>query len=42
MRGRLNIAILNGNGIHIVAHSTRSRLHLVRIGVAAINTDKIV
>ena len=37
-----DITSLKGNGIHNLANSTRSRLHLVRIEVAAINTDKIV
>ena len=32
-----NIAILNGNGIHNLAHSTRSRLHLEGYKVVAIN-----
>lgn len=32
-----NIAILNGNGIHNLAHSTRSRLHLEGYSVVAIN-----
>jgi hypothetical protein len=32
-----NIAILNGNGIHNLAHSTRSRLHLEGYRVVAIN-----
>ena len=32
-----HIAILNGNGIHNLAHATRSRLHLEGYWVAAIN-----
>ena len=32
-----NIAILNGNGIHNLAHSTRSRLHLEGDSVVTIN-----
>ena len=32
-----NIAILSGNGIHNLAYSTRSRLHLKGYKVAAIN-----
>lgn len=32
-----NIAILNGNGIHHLAHDTRSRLHLEGFNVVAIN-----
>ena len=32
-----NIAILNGNGIHNLAHDTRSRLHLEGYSVVAIN-----
>ena len=32
-----NIAILNDNGIHNLAHSTRSRLHLKDYSVVAIN-----
>jgi hypothetical protein len=32
-----NIAILNGNGIHNLAHDTRSRLHLEGYNVMAIN-----
>jgi len=32
-----NIAILNGNGIHNLAHDTRSRLHLEGYNVVAIN-----
>ena len=32
-----NIAILNGNGIHNLAHATRSRLHLEGYNVVAIN-----
>ena len=32
-----HIAILNGNGIHNLAHSTRSRLHLEGYRVVAIN-----
>ena len=32
-----NIAILNGNGIHNLAHSTRSRLHLEGYSLVAIN-----
>ena len=31
------IAILNGNGIHNLAHSTRSRLHLEGYSAVAIN-----
>jgi hypothetical protein len=30
-----NIAILNGNGIHNLVHSNRSRLHLEGFRVAA-------
>jgi hypothetical protein len=37
-----HIAIRNGNGIHNLAHSTRSRLHPEGYRVAAINTDKIL
>src|SRR5665648_1117162 len=32
-----HIAVLNGNGIHNLAHSTRSRLHLEGYSVVAIN-----
>jgi hypothetical protein len=32
-----NIAILNGNGIHNLAHDTRSQLHLEGYNVVAIN-----
>jgi len=32
-----NIAILSGNGIHNLAYSTRSRLHLEGYKVVAIN-----
>ena len=32
-----NIAIFNGNGIHNLAHDTRSRLHLEGYNVVAIN-----
>ena len=37
-----HITILNGNGIHNLAPSTRSRLHLGGSMAAAINTDKNV
>ena len=37
-----HIAILNGNGIHHLAYSTRSRLHLEDYSVVGSNTDKIV
>jgi hypothetical protein len=36
------IGILNGNGIHNLAHFDRSRLHLEGCRVVAGNTDKIV
>jgi len=32
-----NIAILNGNGMHNLAHETRTRLHLEGYNVVAIN-----
>jgi hypothetical protein len=36
-----NIAILNGNGIHNLAHDTRSRLHLEGYNVVAINNFRV-